>query len=93
MNHRLAAFACLAILTVTAQADVVGTVKAEGGRIDLHNEPGICVADALRASYVPSRGEPVGGCWVTSNGVVLVVFLDGDIARIPVLAIKAPDKT
>ena len=74
-----------------AQADVVGYVQSPEGRIDLHEDSGPCKAQAKRAEYVPVHGgEAVPGCWIAKGSFVGIVFMDGDIAQIPVAALQKP---
>ena len=80
-----------ALATTAAQAEVVGYVQSPEGRIDLHEDRGPCKAEAKRAEYVPIQGgEAVTGCWISKGKVVGVVFLDGDVAQIPVAALMKP---
>ena len=82
--------ACCLLAAGAVSAKIMGTVDSETGRIDLHDEQGQCAGKALRAEYVPVEGEKIQGCWVTGGPFVLVVFLDADIARIPVAMIRPP---
>ena len=80
-----------ALLTLPAHASVVGYVQAPEGRIELHEDRGLCKAEAKRAEYLPVKGgEAVPGCWISKGSFVGVVFLDGDIAQIPVAALQKP---
>ena len=63
-------------------------VQTPHGRIELHEERGICQKQARRAAFVPADGESVGGCWVEKGTMVGVVFLDGDFAAVPVEALE-----
>lgn len=71
-------------------AHEVHVVQTAGGRIELHQDRGPCQRLARRAAYVPAKGEgeTVAGCWVGEGDVVAIVFFDGDIARVPVAALK-----
>jgi hypothetical protein len=89
---RLHALAAL-LWSAAASAGVIGTVDMPTGRIDLLDDEGPCVGQALRAEYVPSEGATVGGCWVGGGPYVVVVFFDADIAQIPAVAIRAPKET
>lgn len=84
------AAASLLLASAACQATVIGSVESPRGRIDLHDDEGACVGQALRAVYTPVQGKPVDGCWVTGGPVVMVVFFDADIARIPAAMIGAP---
>ena len=81
---------CIALLALPAQGKIALTVQSEAGKIDLHDEPGICLGDAMRAEFVTPAGAVTPGCWTVKGTAVFVVFLDGDVARIPVGALKAP---
>lgn len=63
-------------------------VQTPQGRIELHQDRGPCQGHAKRAAYVAPNGESVGGCWITQGQVVGLVFLDGDVARIPIAALQ-----
>jgi hypothetical protein len=79
--------------TGACQAAVVGVVESPQGRIDLFDDHGQCVGKALKAEFIPEQGETVQGCWVVGGQVILVVFLDADIATIPVAMIAPPKAT
>lgn len=81
----------LALLACTAQAKVIGVVDANGARIELHDEPGQCVGGAMRAEYIARDGSRVPGCWTQRRpDLVGVVFMDGDVATVPIEAIRPP---
>ena len=82
--------ACAALLASQAFAAVVATADTEGGRIDLHSDAGRCVGNAKRAEYIGADGEHIDGCWVVARGGVQVAFMDGDVAQIPMSAIRKP---
>ena len=73
-----------------AQAAVVGYVETPQGRIEVHDELGPCAGDAKRADFVSVSGDRISGCWVIRGGVVAVVFLDGDVAQVPVVFLQKP---
>lgn len=73
-----------------AQAAVVGYVQTPQGRIEVHDERGPCAGDAKRADFVAANGDRISGCWVIRGGVVAVVFLDGDVAQVPVVYLQKP---
>lgn len=77
-------------LLVPAFAKVVGVVDSTPGRIELSDESGICMGTARAAAYVAGDGTKTPGCWTGMQGGVFVVFLDGEIARIPMSAIRPP---
>lgn len=88
-----AAITALCLLAAPAHAAVFGTANTITGRIDLHNTAGaVCVGDALAATYRPANPDAttVSGCWTAGGDVVFVVFFDGDIARIPMAAVRKP---
>jgi hypothetical protein len=78
------------VLCGSAHSAVIGVADTPAGSILLHDTPGICVGDALYAEWVPHTGPRVAGCWTAGGPSVNVVFLDGDLARIPPQAVKAP---
>jgi hypothetical protein len=69
---------------------VVGVVEAPHGRLSLYAEATPCVGDAKRAQWVPNKGASVTGCWTVHAGALIVVFLDGDVARMPVGMVRRP---
>lgn len=89
MKKILSAAALLAACGA-ASAGVIGTVDGPTGRIDLMDDVGPCVDGARQAMYVPTKGKSIGGCWVSGGPMVMIVFFDADIARIPVAAITPP---
>lgn len=88
----LAASLALVVLVVSAGAShaevIVRFVQTPEGRIDLYADQGPCRAEVKRAEYVPAKGDPVPGCWVVRRTMVSIVFLDGDIAQVPILALQ-----
>lgn len=93
MKRALAALALL--VPLTTQAVVFGIVRTSGGQLELHDTPGPCVGGALAATYRPAnpKSEPVQGCWVARDGFVYLVFLDGDVGKIPMAAVREPETT
>jgi hypothetical protein len=84
----------LLALTLPAQAAVVGVAEGQGAHIALHDDSGgLCVGSALMAEHVPDKGDRIMGCWTVGNGIVFVVFLDGEIAKFPIQAVKPPKTT
>ncbi|HLL09860.1 MAG TPA: hypothetical protein VK570_02300 [Rubrivivax sp.] len=79
-----------AAATSGARADVVGYVQTPQGRIEVHDDRGPCAGDAKRADFVAANGDRVSGCWVIRGAVVAVVFLDGDVAQVPVMHLQKP---
>lgn len=90
---KAALLALLALLALPVQADVIGDVQSSAGRIELHAERGpACMEPARHAVFVGRHGAQVPGCWTLRDGSVLVVFFDGDVAQIPVQAIRKPTR-
>lgn len=61
--------------------------SGDGATITLHGGAGICLGEALAAVWRPGHGSaaaPVPGCWLLVGEDVLVSFLDGERANIPV---------
>jgi hypothetical protein len=87
---KVATLALATLLATGAQAAVLGYVQTPEGRIEVHDERGPCAGDAKKAVYVPVEGERITGCWVVRGTVVAVVFLDGDIAQVPVVFMQKP---
>lgn len=84
----------LALLAAgAANAGVVGVVDLRSGAsLRLYDDPGVCVGKALRVEYVEPGQPVISGCWVLRpNGVVTVVFLDGDRGDVPAAAVRKPE--
>ena len=81
-----------AALTAAAasHAEVVAYVQTPQGRIEVHDDRGPCAGDAKRADFVAVNGDRISGCWVVRGAMVAVVFLDGDIAQVPVVFLQKP---
>ena len=81
-------------LPAAASGAVFGVVNSTDGTIELHNTKGICAGDALSATYRPEKhgGENVAGCWIAKSGFVLVVFMDADVATVPIGAVRKPEE-
>ena len=66
---------------------VAVATSGDGATVTLHAGRGRCVGMALAAYWRPGPGDdraPVPGCWVvTEGGLVLVSFLDGERGNIP----------
>lgn len=62
----------------------------------LSNDQGGCTGKAKQARHEPSKGlgEPVWGCWLalSEQGVVQVVFTDGEGAVVPMMAFERVEK-
>lgn len=81
----------LVVFGVHVMAKPVGVADTEtGAALVFHDDKGICVGEALRAEFVAPGKPTIAGCWVARGPFVYVVFLDGDIARVPVAAIRKP---
>lgn len=64
---------------------------ADGGTVYLHDTAGPCTGRALQVEHVSKAGERTVGCWVQHAPThISLVFLDGDIGRIPVEALRPP---
>lgn len=73
-----------------ANSRILGTVDSPPGRIELNSEAGPCLGNARSAAYVAADGSRIPGCWIHGQGGLFVVFMDGEIARIPIGAVKPP---
>lgn len=60
----------------------------DGARVLLYTATGPCVGQARLAEHIAPGGEKTPGCWVMSEGLVLVSFLDGERGNIPVAQLK-----
>jgi hypothetical protein len=82
--------AALAACVLPATANVVGVAESEGTSILLHDVKGPCVGDAQFAEFIAVQGLKVPGCWMLRGKLVSIVFLDGDVAAVPVAVLKPP---
>lgn len=82
--------AALTACSLSATANVVGVAERDGTSILLHDTKGPCVGDAQFAEFIAVQGLKVPGCWMLRGQHVSIVFLDGDIAAVPVAALKPP---
>ena len=64
---------------------------SDGARVLLYRKAGPCVGQARFAEHVAPNGEKTPGCWVLTDGMVLVSFLDGERGNIPVSQLKLPE--
>jgi hypothetical protein len=94
---RSIALALLAAFSVSAAAapglPVAYFDTGTGAVINLYDDKGdVCVGEALRAEYVvPGKPEQsVSGCYRVAPeiGVVFFVFFDGEVARVPMAALR-----
>lgn len=76
-----------------ARAEVVAMAKMENGQLELRNDRGPCVKEARQAVYVGNDGERIDGCYSVHPMGVFVVFMDGEISRIPRQLLRKPDGT
>jgi hypothetical protein len=79
----------------SAQAEMLGKVEDQFAAIELHSDKGICAGEARRAMWVPKdTRQSVIGCWLFSpeKQAFQIAFLDGDMAQIPMAAVKRPEK-
>lgn len=83
--------ATLVLLPFAATAEIIGVVELEQGRtLRFHNVTGPCKGQALLVEYIEPGSEAVPGCWRAGHGQVSMVFLDGDVAAIPVAMVRTP---
>lgn len=72
-----------------AGAQVVAFAQSgDGARVLLYTKSGPCVGQARFAEHVAPDGEKTPGCWVITEAIVLVSFLDGERGNIPVAHLK-----
>jgi hypothetical protein len=79
----------------SAQAEMLGKVEDQSATIEFHSDKGICAGEARRAMWVPKdTRQSVIGCWLFSpeRQAFQIAFLDGDMAQIPVAAVKRAEK-
>lgn len=62
--------------------------SGDGARVLLYTKAGPCVGQARFAEHVSPDGEKTPGCWVMTENIVLVSFLDGERGNIPVAHLK-----
>lgn len=87
---RLIPILLLAGACAAAFAKPVGVAKGPTGNVVFYDERGMCVGEALRAEYVEQGKPTIPGCYTAQGPYLLVVFLDGDIARVPMQAVEPP---
>lgn len=83
--------AIAAIFSLPAAAKPIQEVDAgDGAVIQLHADgAGLCTGSARYAEYIPKDPtQKVRGCWTLGGPFVLIVFLDGDTAKVPAMAFK-----
>lgn len=64
--------------------------SGDGARVLLYTEAGPCVGQARFAEHIAPAGDKTPGCWVMTEGVVLVSFLDGERGDIPTARLRLP---
>ena len=74
-------------------ADPIREAITPSGRLTLYTEQGPCVHTARLAVWTYEDGRTVAGCWVASPTQVLVSFLDGDRADVPLSAFAPVKRT
>lgn len=87
---RLIATLFLVGACAAAIAKPVGVAKGPTGTVVFYDERGMCVGDARRAEYVERDKPAIPGCYTAQGPFLLVVFMDGDIARVPMQAVEPP---
>jgi hypothetical protein len=90
MRHLIALvpllFAVSASAAIKAEAPM-----ADGAMVYLHDTAGPCVGRALQVQYIDAAGASSWGCWVQNAPThISMVFLDGDIGRVAVEALRPP---
>ena len=78
------------LLSSSAHAAVIGVIDTQKGRVDLHDEAGLCTHGAMKAEYIGQDGTRVLGCWAFVGGIVSIAFLDGDSARLQPGVVRKP---
>ena len=77
-----------------AQAAIVGVVPlANGAYLRLHEEPRICVGDALLVEYAVIGKPVIPGCWLQEGPIVRIILLDGDSGKVRTTDVKKPETT
>ena len=85
MKYVIAA-ALVAAFSFPTQAKPVKEVDAgDGAVIQIHDDQaGLCTGSARYAEFIPKDPkQKVRGCWTLGGPFVLIVFTDGDTARVP----------
>jgi hypothetical protein len=85
----LAMYALMASLP--ALAGVAAVVDGPQGSLLIHDTTGPCMGSARFAEFVSNDGKlRIGGCWVSNGELMQIAFLDGDMARVPIAALRKP---
>ncbi len=71
---------------------VIAELKMAGNdRVQLYVDRDVCQGRAFRATFVPTKGRKIDGCWrMQPEGMVRVVFFDGDVLEVPGEWFKKP---
>ena len=83
--------AAVAAVCLSAHAKPIREVDAGNDAvIQIHEDKGgICEGSARFAEYIPKDPAlKVRGCWTLNGPFVLIVFLDGDTAKVPAMLFK-----
>ena len=85
--------ALLTSLPHDAQAGVLAVAIEGPVRLELHDDPGPCLAGARLAVWTDGKAR-VPGCWrpVPGAGQVAVAWLDGDASVVDVRVFREPEK-
>jgi hypothetical protein len=89
-NAGLAAVLGMALSTTALAADEAIAVaqSADGAHVLLYTQSGPCTGQARLAQHVAPDGEKTPGCWVMSESMVLISFLDGERGNIPLTHLR-----
>ena len=81
------------LMALPAAAKTIAVVRADNGALmQLTDEMGPCLGPARQAIWMSADGlERIPGCWRLHGKNVLVAFLDGDVAEVPVSLLRRPD--
>jgi hypothetical protein len=93
MRTVLASSVAIALLTTAAMADariIAVATSGDGARVVLHDHAGPCLGAAKLAEHIAPDGERIPGCWLITEGTIMVSFLDGERGNIPVAHLKKP---
>ena len=89
--------ALLLLITLATASPALAGIRAEAPAdasavLLFHDTKGPCLGDALLVEYVSKDGEKIPGCYTSQGSAHMCVFLDGDIAIVPLAALRAPKK-
>jgi hypothetical protein len=79
-----------ALFPFISAAAVVGVVPGgAGARLELMDEPGLCVGRALSSAWISADGTRIPGCWIkNASDNVQSIFFDGGIVQFPAQLIQ-----